>query len=235
MKKLCLIFVACSIAGFANESDVRAVIESPNRTVLSSQIAGKIIKLPKNDGDFFKKGEILAQIDCDVYKAQMDKAAVIEELAKAKLEKNKDLQQLNSVSKFEVITSELEYKKEAIEHQITRFNVDRCSIAAPYDGRIVARRASKFQTVKPHEEIIEIVESSGYEARVLAPSSWLNQIKNGRKFKLYVDELQTTVNATIKQIDAVVDPRSQTISFRATIESAKVLPGMSATATINKE
>lgn len=230
-------FVVASLLGSCLGSDyeARAIIESIDQTTLSSQLAGRIIELPKNDGDYFKKDELLIKLDCDVYEAIMNKAKVSSDLAKVKLEKNKDLEKLNSVGKFDVITSDLEYQKDYLEYQIAKLNVDRCEIRAPYDGRVVLRKASRFQTIKPQDELIEIINSNSYEARIISSSSWLSWLKVGQTFKLYVDELRTNVSATVKQIDAVVDPRSQTISFRATINSKDILAGMSATARFNRK
>lgn len=213
-----------------NADQSRAIITSIDRTVLSSQIAGQIIDIPKNDGDYFKKNDILVKIDCDIYQAQKEKAEAAQELAKIKLLKNKELEKYNSVGKFDVATAELEYKQEEIEATIAALNVQRCVIKAPYDGRVIERKASRFQTIKPQDELIEIVNSDSYEAKVIAPSSWLSFLKIGTSFTLYVDELKANVRAKVKQIDSIVDARSQTISFRATIESSKVLAGMSATA-----
>lgn len=215
---------------YAGSNQSRAIIVSIDKTVLSSQIAGRILEIPKNDGDYFKKNEVIVKIDCDIYSAEKNKAKTAMELAKIKYEKNKDLEKFNSVGKFDVATSELEYKQEQIGYTIASLNVDRCEIKAPYDGRVIERKASRFQTIKPQDELIEIVNANSYEAKVIAPSSWLSWLKIGQSFTLYVDELKTNINARVKQIDSTVDARSQTIGFRATIESSKVLSGMSATA-----
>jgi multidrug efflux pump subunit AcrA (membrane-fusion protein) len=46
-----------------------------------------------------------------------------------------------------------------------------------------------------------------------------------------VDELGTSLTATITQLDPVVDPQSQTISLRAALKNPKdVIAGMSGTA-----
>lgn len=238
MKKILLVFSLFALSSlsysYAAEYEARAIIESIDQTTLSSQIAGQIIELPKNDGDYFKKDEILIKIDCDIYEAQMNKAKVISELAKIKYDKNKDLEKLNSVGKFDVETSKLEYEKEYIEYQIAKLNVDRCEIKAPYEGRVVLRKASRFQTIKPQDELMQIINSNSYEIRVISPSSWLAWLRVGQTFKVYVDELKQNVNATVKQLDSVVDPRSQTISFRASINSKDVLAGMSATARFRR-
>ena len=83
----------------------RAVIHSFYRTILSSEIGGKIVFMQKNNGDYFEKNDTLVKIDCDIYSAQRDKIRVKRDLLKTKYDKTKQLSTLNSVGQFEVKTA----------------------------------------------------------------------------------------------------------------------------------
>ena len=62
----------------------RAVVNSFDRTILSSEIGGKIIFMQKNNGDHFIKNDILIKIDCSIYTAELDKIKVKRKLTKVK-------------------------------------------------------------------------------------------------------------------------------------------------------
>ncbi|WP_442765339.1 efflux RND transporter periplasmic adaptor subunit [Sulfurospirillum cavolei] len=98
---------------------------------------------------------------------------------------------------------------------IAAINVSRCEINAPFDGKIASKKVSKYQSIKPQDELFEIVGLDNLEARVVVPSSWLVWLKRGMEFGLSVDETKTTLKAQIVQIDSVVDPTSQSITIRA--------------------
>jgi membrane fusion protein, multidrug efflux system len=232
MKKI-LSFVLFVSTLYANENPTaRAVIVSLDRTTLSSEIAGEIIELSKQEGDSFKKGESLIKIDCSIYKAQKRKIEVEKNIANLELEKNKKLDSYGSIGTFEIQISQENYYKQQAENEIAAINVSRCDIKAPFDGRIASKKVSKFQSIKPQDELLEIVSIDNLEAKVVVPSSWLVWLKKGIEFNLNIDETKTVVKAQIVQIDSIVDPTSQSITIRAKLLKPfeNIIPGMSATA-----
>lgn len=232
MKKF-LSFVLMVSYLYANDDlSARAVILSVDRTILSSEIAGEIIELSKSEGDSFKKGDTLIKIDCSVYKAQKRKIEVEKEISKLQLEKNKKLDTFGSIGTFEIQISQENYNKQQAENDIAAINVSRCSIQAPFDGRVASKKVSKHQSIKPQDELLEIVSSDNLEAKVVVPSSWLIWLKRGMEFDLMIDETKTKIKAQVVQLDSVVDPTSQSLSIRAKLIKPfeNIIPGMSATA-----
>lgn len=231
MKKF-LSFVLLASYLYAEDFSARAVIISLDRTILSSEIAGEIIELSKYEGDSFKKGDSLIKIDCAVYNAQKRKIEVEKEISRLEHEKNKKLDTYGSIGTFEIQISQENYNKQKAESDIASINVSRCNIQAPFDGRIASKKVSKYQSVKPQDELLEIVGLDNLEARVVVPSSWLVWLKKGMDFDLNIDETKTTIKAQVVQIDSIVDPTSQSISLRAKLLKPydNIIPGMSATA-----
>jgi len=221
---------------YAQELTTRALVKAVEHTILSSEIAGKIVSIPKSNGQSFKKGETLVKIDCTIYKAQLEKVKTQVDIAKEKMLKNQQLSQYNSGSKFELQISELEYKKELAEYNIAKINTKRCYIKAPYSGKIVKKIASKYQNIQPNQELLEILNTSNLELEVIVPSSWLTFLKKDQKFKLIIDETQEKLEASIQDLGALIDTSSQTISLRAKpiLPYDTLIPGMSATAEFKK-
>lgn len=231
MKRLATTLIFISTTLLAQEyNQARAVIESENRTILSSEIGGNISSISKNNGDYFKRGETLVTIDCDIYKAQRDKIGTKVGLAEIKLKKSLELAKYNSVGQFDVKTSELELKEQQLDYKIASINVNRCNIKAPYSGRVVQRIVNKYQNVKPQDELIEIVSNNSLEIKSVVPATWLTWINVGDELLLKVDEINLEIKTKIFQIDPVIDPKSQTINIRAKInDDKKIMAGMSGT------
>ncbi|WP_152020474.1 efflux RND transporter periplasmic adaptor subunit [Aliarcobacter butzleri] len=232
MKKFLGIILLISTL-YSNENlTARAVIISLDKTVLSSEIAGEIIELSKYEGDSFKKGETLIRLDCSIYKAQKKKIEVEKEIARLELEKNKKLDTYGSIGTFEIQISQENFNKQKAESDIASINVERCDIKAPFDGRIASKKVSKYQSIKPQDELLEIIGTDNLEAKVVVPSSWLIWLKKGIQLDLNIDEIGTTVKAQVVQMDSIVDPTSQSITVRAKLLKPfdNITPGMSATA-----
>ena len=232
MKKFLSFILMVSYLYANDDLSARAVILSVDRTILSSEIAGEIIELSKSEGDSFKKGDTLIKIDCSVYKAQKRKIEVEKEISKLQLEKYKKLDTFGSIGTFEIQISQENYNKQQAENDIAAINVSRCSIQAPFDGRVASKKVSKHQSIKPQDELLEIVSSDNLDAKVVVPSSWLIWLKRGMEFDLMIDETKTKIKAQVVQLDSVVDPTSQSLSIRAKLIKPfeNIIPGMSATA-----
>lgn len=217
---------------YANEdATARAVIISLDRTILSSEIAGEIVELTVYEGDSFKKGDTLVRLDCSIYRAQKRKIEVEKEIARLDLEKNQKLDTYGSVGVFEKQISQENFNKQKAENDIAAINVSRCEIKAPFDGKVASKRVAKHQSIKPQDELLEIVGVDNLEAKIVVPSSWLIWMKKGMNLTLNIDETKTTVKAQIIQVDSVVDPTSQSITVRAKLLKPfeSIIPGMSAT------
>ena len=210
----------------------RAVVNSFDRTILSSEIGGKIVFMQKNNGDYFIKNDILVKIDCDIYSAELDKIKIKRDLLKVKYDKTKHLGTFKSVGEFEVKTSELELQEQELELKIATMNVERCEIKAPFSGRIVQKIANKHQNIKPQEELLEIISNNSLEIRTVVPAKWLSWLKVGEEININIDELNLDIKSKILQIDSVVDPKSQTVNLRAKIDNTNnIIAGMSGTVT----
>lgn len=237
MKKfLTLVLLISSL--YSNEDlTARAVIISLDRTILSSEIAGEIVELSKYEGDSFKKGETLIKLDCSIYQAQKKKIEVEKEITRLELEKNKKLDTYGSVGTFEIQISQEKFNKQKVESEIAAINISRCDIKAPFDGKIAIKKVSKYQTIKPQDELLEIVGTDNLEAKIVVPSSWLVWLKKGTNLDLNIDETKTTVKAQIVQMDSIVDPTSQSITVRAKLLKPfeNIIPGMSATANFYQQ
>ncbi len=215
----------------------RAIIDSTQRTTISSELSGNMIYFSKQEGEYFKKGSLLAKIDCSLYEAQKRKINIQKKIAFIKMQKNEELDKLNSIGRFEVLISKEEYNKQVAELNIVALNVKRCRIYAPFNGRIVERKVNLYENVKAQQEIVDIIGTNNIEVKVIVPALWLRWLKKGDKFSLNVDETQTKVKAIVKEIGAVVDSRSQTISLRAELikPTSNIITGMSATAYFNSK
>ncbi len=229
---LILFILVTNLFSLDDNLQSRAVIHSFDRTILSSEIGGKIVFIQKDNGDYFDKNETLVKIDCNIYMVEKDKIKVKRDLLKVKYDKTKHLGTFKSVGEFEVKTSELELQEQELELKIATMNVERCEIKAPFSGRIVQKIANKHQNIKPQDELLEIISNNSLEIRTVVPAKWLSWLKVGEEININIDELNLDVKSKILQIDSVVDPKSQTVNLRAKIDNTNnIIAGMSGTVT----
>lgn len=223
---------APSVPPAGQDARARVLVSALQEATLYSEIAARVARLPVRDGYPFKKGDLLAAFDCSLFQAQMDKAHAALSGAEKTLESNRKLAALKSVGELEIALAEAEVDKARAELRATRVQVDRCTIRAPYNGRVVELKANEHESVPAGRELLTILDDSSFELELIIPSPWLAWLREGQRFELEMDETGRRYRAKITRIGARIDPVSQSIKVKGAIDGPTegLLAGMSGTA-----
>lgn len=213
----------------ATEQLLRAQVKARQSTQVSSEMAGRIDHLKIRDGERFTTGQLLVGFHCSMQEAELAKAKATFEKKQKTHEVNQKLEKLNSISKLELSVAKAEEDEAKADIKVAEAAVERCTIKAPFSGKVVEVTARAYQSVGAGEPLLEIVNDKDLEIEFIAPSKSLPQLKPGRAFKVVLDETTKTYNAEIIRLGGRVDPVSQTIKVfgRITGNAAELLPGMS--------
>jgi len=210
----------------------RGVLRAKQQARLSSELAGRVLELPFSEGEAFDKGAVLVRFDCSAYQAQLNAAEAATRAAQQQLNHTERLAALNSVGEFEVAMAQAKRAEASAQAQVYRVQVNRCSITAPYAGKVVSRDVQPFESVASGTPLLSIVDNSKLEIHLLVPSNWLSQLAPGSQLQFIPDETGQTLPASIKRIGARIDEGSQTLLVIADMlaDSPNLLAGMSGTA-----
>ena len=196
----------------------RAVIIARDRASLSSEMAGKIINMPFNVGDAFKKNDVLVSFDCHLLELNLAKASKDEEGAKRKWESISQLAKMESTGRLNADLAFVEFKKAEVERKTASTLVERCSLRAPYDGHVIRHMVQNFENVNVGQPLIEIVGSKILEIESAIPGMVAGGLKVGQKFIFKSDQGEIIVNGHVIGIAPVIDPVSQLVSIRGAID-----------------
>ncbi|MBB2497165.1 efflux RND transporter periplasmic adaptor subunit [Aquipseudomonas ullengensis] len=214
------------------ERSVRGVLRARDQAMLSSELAGRIVEMPYADGQDFKKGDVLVRFDCSAYQAQLNASQAAVRAAREELSHNKQLAALNSVGRFEVALAEAKQAQAQAEAQVYQVQVKRCSVTAPFNGRVVQRKVQPHESVAGGTPLLEIVDNRTLEVHLLVPSSWLGRLKPGEHFQFTPDETGQPLQVEVKRLGARIDEGSQTLLLIGSLpsETNGLLAGMSGSA-----
>lgn len=213
----------------AEEMEARALVNATEKVSISSEIAARVKNINFLLGDAFKKGDVLVSFDCDIYKAQRDVIKAEYTSATIQLENDKELLDMKSIGKLQYQLTVSNHEKAKAELNIANFNVDRCEIIAPYDGKVTDVYTSIFTSIEQRQPLMDIIGDGLLEAEIVVPSSWLKWLKKGHAVKIIIDETGDTLDANVISLGATVDAVSQTIELKAQFNEKyeTLIPGMS--------
>jgi RND family efflux transporter MFP subunit len=212
-----------------DKREIRAQLMPRRYTTLAAEIGAKVSRLPVAEGGRFKSGETLVVFDCSLQQAQLNKAKAALAAVDKTWSANKRLAELNSVGKVELDVSESEVAKAKAEVAANAALIGKCTLAAPFAGRVAEQKVREQQYAQPGQALLEIIDDSQLELEFIVPSKWLVWLKTGHDFPVAIDETGKTYPAKVQRIGARVDPVSQSVKLSATIAGKypELIAGMS--------
>ena len=212
-----------------DKADIRAQLSPRRFTTLAAEIPARVARIAIREGESFKAGQQLISLDCGLHLASRDRARAALTSAEKTYSANQRLDELNAVGKLEVATAEAEVGKFKAELAHINTTLSKCSISAPYAGRVAEQKAREQQYVQAGQPLLDILDDSVLELDFLVPSRWLGWLKINHKFDVVIDETGKTYPARIQRLGARIDPVSQSIKVAAVIDGrfTDLIAGMS--------
>lgn len=151
------------------------VVTYPGEQVsVSSEIAGRIVRLAVQEGQTIHKGEVIAELDSAEYRAELAEAtaklAELDadiELAGWKLQRTTELTSRGATTMLDAEQQRRDLaaaraRREAAAAQIERARVllSRTTITSPIDGTVTARFAQPYEVIQPGSPIATIANLS---------------------------------------------------------------------------
>lgn len=211
------------------QREIRAQLSPRRHAMLAAEIGARIKRISVREGASFRARQVLVVFDCSLQQAQLAKARAALAASDKTFAANQRLFELNSIGQLELELSETEAAKARAEIAAVSTLLDKCSISAPYGGRVGVQKVQEQQYVQPGQELLEILDDSVLELEFIVPSRWMAWLRAGHVFQVQIDETGRSYPARVQRLGARVDPVSQSIKVVAAIDGryAELVSGMS--------
>jgi RND family efflux transporter MFP subunit len=158
-------------------------VQPKNQTMLSSQISGKVVRIADDfiEGGFFKKGDVLVELEKVDYETDLllreaelarAQAALDEEIARGRVAE-KEWSSFNSgtppelgLRKPQLASEQANLKAAKANHQRAKRNLERTEIRAPYDGLVKSRSVDLGQFLPTGGQIGEVFATDIAQVRL---------------------------------------------------------------------
>ena len=202
----------------------------PNETVaVTSEIAGRIVRLSFKEGDRVKVGQVLVELDSGILQAEFDKARSDLMLAEQNQRRAVSLADRGTGTMRSRDEAVAAYRAATASAALAQARLDKMRIAAPLSGRIGLRAVSVGAFISPGERIVSLSDTDTIKVDFRVPGLLLAKVKPGQTIKVSVDALPgQTFDGEIYVIDPVVDANGRALRLRARIRNAdgRLSPGL---------
>jgi RND family efflux transporter MFP subunit len=223
-----------------------AVVEAVRQSTVAAQIAGRVVELRFDVGDFVRKGEVIVRIDersagqaVAASEAQVNEAQAALGNARAQYERSKQLLAQKFISAAALDQSEAAYKAAqarvaALLAGAGQAATERsfATIVAPYSGVVSARHIELGEMATPGRPLMTGFDPATLRVVATVPQAQVAAVQAAGKARIEVPSLGRWVD--VKQLTLVpsADPRTHTTRVRLELpeQVRGVYPGVYARA-----
>jgi RND family efflux transporter MFP subunit len=210
---------------------------------VASEVAGLVTEVPVREGERVKKGELLArlserslELSLRAAEAQLEEAEARQKLAERNYERARELsasgifsrQQLDdALYEFRAWQGRIDQLRAEIDR--IRYEQERCRIAAPFDGVVVARHTEVGQWLKVGDPVAEVLSLEELEVVVNVPERYYRTIRAGAPARLMLDAFPgAVVRGRVSAVIPRAEPQARTFPVRVRIrdEAGRIAVGM---------
>lgn len=205
-----------------------AIVEAVRQSTVAAQIAGRVVELRFDVGDFVKKGEVIARIDeraasqaVAATEAQVQQAQAALANARAEYERSKQLVAQKFLSQAALDRAEAELKAaqarvSALVAGVGQAQAERsfATIVAPYSGIVSARHVEVGEMATPGKPLMTGFDPGTLRVSATVPQARVAAIQAGAKARVEVPSSAKWVEATQLTIIPAADPRTHTTQVR---------------------
>nr|VFK29438.1 MAG: RND family efflux transporter, MFP subunit [Candidatus Kentron sp. MB]VFK33679.1 MAG: RND family efflux transporter, MFP subunit [Candidatus Kentron sp. MB]VFK76297.1 MAG: RND family efflux transporter, MFP subunit [Candidatus Kentron sp. MB] len=210
-------------------AEIHAQLKPHQETILSSELAARVEHIAVREGERFAEKTLLVRLDCALERARLTKMKAILTSARKVARIQKRLLELHSTGTLEEALARIDVRKARADIKIQSITLSKCTISAPFSGRVVTVMAKEHQFVRSGEPLLEILDDSSLDIDFIAPSHWLSWLKVGQQFSIVINETKRSYPGEIVRLGAKVDPVSQLVKVMGKISDKfpDLMPGMS--------
>lgn len=203
--------------------DIPGVIE-PNRIVdISAEVAGRIERIPLEEGSSIRVGDLLIQLDTDLLQPQFDIADAQFKRDQIEFERMNELvkQEATAARDLDDAINKLAISRAGLEE--IRARLERTRILAPIDGVLNDLLVETGEYVQPGGPVATVVDIALVKAAVDVPERDIGFFAVGQKAAVFADikGVERSFEGTIAFISELADSRTRSTRIEVTLDNSE--------------
>ncbi len=172
-----------------------------------AKVDGEVRVLNVEEGDFVTAGQVLAQLDGDRLRLELNESEANLRKLQRDFERNKDLREKGLLSEGDF--EKIQFDMEALEaaYNLAKLELDYTYVRAPIDGVISERIVKLGNTIDVGESLFRVTSLDPLVAYLFVPEREYRSIRAGQPVGIAIDALpDERIVASVTRISPIVDP-----------------------------
>lgn len=196
---------------FTRYIDIQGMVSADDRANVVSEVPGRILTLTAKEGDYVKKGQLIATIDMESVKKQVEEINTALSLAKDVYDRQSRLWEQRIGSEVQYLQAKnnverLEKTKETLAHQLTKANV-----YAPISGVVDMENIKQGEVASPGMPILMLLNTSKLRVKTDLPERFLKVVKRGDIVNLNFASVGAEMKGKVSKFGRSIDAANRTL------------------------
>jgi membrane fusion protein, multidrug efflux system len=212
-----------------NRLEYVGIVEEKSSTALGFSTLGTIEKIYVSEGQYIRKGQLLAKLDQSSAKSMLDAAEATLKQAQDAYDRLKSVHDKGSLTEIQMVDIETKLQQAQSSYNIAKRNLENCSLYSPTDGVIGTKMAEAGEYSVVGKAILTILDINSVRIRFSVPENEISLIPAECKSTITVSALSNKIFEG-KKIEKSVsaNPVSHTYPVNISLPNPRkeLLPGM---------
>ncbi len=197
-------------ATFESFSTFQANVVADETATATSQTGGIITSLNVEEGDYVKKGQLIATVNMETMEKQRVELETTLSLATTVFERQQRLWKQNIGSELQYL--EAKNNKERLEKSLQTMGsqINLKNVYSPINGVVDMIMLKQGELSSPGIPIVKIMNTGKLKIAADLPDSYLSSIKRGQTVEVYFPALDLNTSKTITELGRQIDPTNRT-------------------------
>jgi membrane fusion protein (multidrug efflux system) len=208
--------------------ETNGVLEAENEVDLVARTSGPIVELAAEEGMRLKKGQLLARIDDEPHRADVELSTVALREAQRAYERAQEAWEAKIISQADY--DQALAAMESAEARLTssRILLSYTRIVAPFDAVVIERVVKLAENITSNQRLFRVSDFDPLLCPIQVPEKELSRLKLGQPAHLEVEAWSgERFTAKVLRLSPVVDAASGTIKVTLEVDTlGKLSPGM---------
>ena len=204
-------------------------ISAVQGAIVSTELGGIVSEVGFQSGSEAKKGDVLLKLDSSSEEALLHTAEADLELARANLQRERDLAGRKVVSKQELDAAESTFGQKQGTVDNMRAFITKKQVRAPFDGQLGIRQVNVGQMINSGQQVVSLQALDPVYVDFALPQQELSKLAPGLEALVRTDAVPgREFKGKLTALNSMVDTVTRNVTLQATFENPDhaLKPGM---------
>ena len=217
--------------------ELQGDVTTKQNVLIYPEMQGTLQRVYVKEGQWVKKGQLLAAIDDGGMASQLSQLETQTALAKTTFERQERLWNQKIGSEIQYLQAKTNYEAAQSTVKQVKSQLGKSTLRAPFSGIIdnVIKDQGTVVAPGPGSEVFRIVNLSDMYIEVDVPETYLGDIKKGNLAKVYFPVLGDTIISKIRQTGNFINPGNRAFKVEVAVPNRDktIKPNLTAKVSLN--